>query len=62
MGLTNDIEKFLLNRIKLAEEQYIEIGRNELAEQFKCAPSQINYVLSTRFTPYKGFYVEKRYI
>lgn len=60
MGLTNDIEKFLLNRIKLAEKQYIEIGRNELAEQFKCAPSQINYVLSTRFTPYKGFYVESR--
>jgi len=60
MGLTNDIEKFLLNRIKLAEKQYIEIGRNELAEQFQCAPSQINYVLSTRFTPYKGFYVESR--
>ncbi|EHR35853.1 CtsR family transcriptional regulator [Helcococcus kunzii] len=60
MGLTNDIENFLLNRIKLAEKQYIEIGRNELAEQFQCAPSQINYVLSTRFTPYKGYYVESR--
>ncbi|MFL8906872.1 CtsR family transcriptional regulator [Helcococcus kunzii] len=60
MGLTNDIENFLLNRIKLTEKQYIEIGRNELAEQFQCAPSQINYVLSTRFTPYKGYYVESR--
>lgn len=60
MGLTNDIEKFLLDRIELAESQFIEIGRNELAERFKCAPSQINYVLSTRFTPYKGFYVESR--
>lgn len=60
MGLTNDIEKFLLNRIELAEKKYIEIGRNELAEYFECAPSQINYVLSTRFTPYKGYYVESR--
>lgn len=60
MGLTNDIENFLLNQIKLAEKEYIEIGRNELAEQFQCAPSQINYVLSTRFTPYKGYYVESR--
>lgn len=60
MGLTNDIEKFLLNRIEVSKKQYIEIGRNELAEYFKCAPSQINYVLSTRFTPYKGYYVESR--
>jgi transcriptional regulator CtsR len=31
-----------------------------LAEQFGCAPSQINYVLTTRFTPYKGYYIESR--
>lgn len=60
MGLTSDIEKFLLERMKLEKREYIEIGRNDLAEQFNCAPSQINYVLTTRFTPYQGYYVESR--
>lgn len=41
-------------------EGTIEIGRNDLAEYFGCAPSQINYVLSTRFTPYKGYYIESK--
>lgn len=60
MGLTSEIEKFLLERMEIEEKQYIEIGRNDLAEKFNCAPSQINYVLTTRFTPYQGFYVESR--
>lgn len=60
MGLTSDIEKFLLERMKLEKQEYIEIGRNDLAEKFNCAPSQINYVLTTRFTPYQGYYVESR--
>lgn len=60
MGLTSDIEKFLLRRMELEKKKYIEIGRNDLAERFNCAPSQINYVLTTRFTPYQGFYVESR--
>ena len=60
MGLTSDIEKFLLERMRLEKREYIEIGRNDLAEQFNCAPSQINYVLTTRFTPYQGYYVESR--
>ena len=34
--------------------------RNELAQQFRCAPSQINYVLTTRFTADKGYYIESR--
>jgi transcriptional regulator of stress and heat shock response len=38
----------------------IEIQRNELANQFKCVPSQINYVIGTRFTAEKGYYVESR--
>jgi len=37
-----------------------EIQRNELANQFNCVPSQINYVLDTRFTTEKGYYVESR--
>ena len=42
------------------EEDSIEIQRNELAEQFKCVPSQINYVIATRFKPSQGYYVESR--
>ncbi|MGF0040595.1 CtsR family transcriptional regulator [Peptoniphilaceae bacterium SGI.131] len=60
MGLTSEIEKFLLDMLNYEEKQFIEIGRNDLAERFHCAPSQINYVLATRFTPYQGYYVESR--
>ncbi len=38
----------------------IEIQRNELANQFNCVPSQINYVIDTRFTSDKGYFVESR--
>jgi transcriptional regulator of stress and heat shock response len=38
----------------------IEIQRNELASHFKCVPSQINYVIDTRFTTDRGYYVESR--
>jgi len=38
----------------------IELQRVDLAERFGCAPSQINYVLVTRFTPARGFMVESR--
>ncbi|WP_425538209.1 CtsR family transcriptional regulator [Microaceticoccus formicicus] len=58
-GLTNHIERFLKELLE-ESEGIIEIGRNDLAEQFGCAPSQINYVLSTRFTPYKGYFIESR--
>lgn len=59
-GLTNEIEQFLLEMIRRSSNGVLEIGRNELADRFSCAPSQINYVLSTRFTPYKGYYIESR--
>ncbi|MDO5689344.1 MAG: CtsR family transcriptional regulator [Tissierellia bacterium] len=58
-GLTNHIERFLKSLLE-ESEGHIEIRRNELAEHFGCAPSQINYVLSTRFTPYKGYFIESR--
>jgi transcriptional regulator CtsR len=38
----------------------IEIQRNELANYFNCVPSQINYVIDTRFTTERGYYVESR--
>ena len=42
------------------DDDYIEIQRNDLAEHFKCVPSQINYVISTRFKPDQGYYVESK--
>lgn len=59
-GLTGRIEQFLLDLFDQESAGEIQIGRNDLADQFDCAPSQINYVLSTRFTPYNGYYIESR--
>ena len=54
MRLSDTIESFI--KQMLQEEQYeVELKRNELAEYFHCAPSQINYVLATRFTPDHGY-------
>lgn len=50
------IEQFILNT--LAGEQFIELSRNDLAKFFDCAPSQINYVLNTRFTLNDGYVIE----
>lgn len=59
-GLTNIIERFLKELLEQTDNGIIEIQRNELAEEFECAPSQINYVLTTRFTPYMGYYIESK--
>ncbi len=56
--LTDDIEAYLLRRVSQGES--LEMQRADLAERFNCAPSQINYVLVTRFTPARGFLVESR--
>ena len=53
------IEVFIKNMIKEADG-IIEIQRNELANKFNCVPSQINYVIDTRFTVERGYYVESR--
>lgn len=57
--LSDIIESFLKTLIN-EEEGAVEIQRNELANKFNCVPSQINYVISTRFTTDKGYYVESR--
>lgn len=59
-GLSNIIEEFIKDLFQSTEDGIVEIQRNELAEYFDCAPSQINYVLTTRFTPYMGYYVESK--
>ena len=58
--LSDIIEKFIKSMLKDTEDGIIEIQRNELAEHFDCAPSQINYVLTTRFTSDRGYYIESR--
>lgn len=58
MRMSDIIEEFIKELFE--EEDSIEIQRNELAEQFKCVPSQINYVIATRFKPSQGYYVESR--
>lgn len=57
-NLTDAIERYL--RQLLSEREPLEVQRRELALLFRCAPSQINYVLETRFTPARGYLVESR--
>ena len=54
------IELHIKALLKDSPSDYVELQRNELASQFKCVPSQINYVLSTRFTTDNGYVVESR--
>lgn len=58
MRMSDIIEEFIKELFE--ENQTIEIQRNELAEQFNCVPSQINYVIATRFKPSQGYYVESK--
>lgn len=58
-NLADIIESLILS--KLADEEHVTVlKRNELADELACAPSQISYVLSTRFTVARGFIVESR--
>lgn len=59
MRLSDSIEQFIKTMLT-QEMTEVELKRNELAEYFGCAPSQINYVLSTRFTPDHGYIIESR--
>ena len=52
------IEEFIKDLFD--DDDKIEIQRNDLAEKFNCVPSQINYVISTRFKPTQGYYVESK--
>lgn len=59
MRLSDAIEAFI--KAMLEEDQSeVELKRNELAAYFHCAPSQINYVLSTRFTPDHGYAISSQ--
>lgn len=58
MNMSNEIADMLLSMLE--ETGRAEIRRNEMAEKLGCVPSQINYVISSRFTPERGYTVESQ--
>ncbi|MFR3920206.1 MAG: CtsR family transcriptional regulator [Clostridia bacterium] len=58
MRISDVIEEFIKDMFESGDS--IDIQRNELAEKFNCVPSQINYVIATRFKPNQGYYVESQ--
>lgn len=58
MSMSNIIANMILEM--LSDDGETEIQRNELAQTLGCVPSQINYVISSRFTPEQGYIVESR--
>lgn len=60
MAKLSDLIETFIKELMSETDGHIEIQRNELANQFNCVPSQINYVIDTRFTTDRGYYVESR--
>ena len=60
MGISDLIASFLQEGLEMSESGVLEVQRNDLAQRFNCVPSQINYVMSTRFSPERGYIVESR--
>jgi len=60
MARMSDIIEAFLKQMINETNGTIEIQRNELANYFNCVPSQINYVIDTRFTTERGYYVESK--
>ncbi len=58
--LANRIEEYLKRLLTLSNAGHIDIRRKELSHKFQCVPSQVNYVLATRFTLEKGYLVESK--
>jgi len=59
-NITDIIERYLKQVLRSEGQNMIEIKRSEIADQFKCVPSQINYVINTRFTEEKGYLIESK--
>ena len=60
MGISDLIASFLQESLEETDGGVLEVQRNDLAQRFNCVPSQINYVMSTRFSPERGYIVESR--
>ena len=59
MTISDLIEQMLIEMLSSSDGS-VEIRRNILADQLNCVPSQINYVIKTRFTPERGYSIESR--
>ncbi|MDF2947669.1 MAG: Transcriptional regulator CtsR [Bacillales bacterium] len=59
-NITEIIEEYLKEIINQSYGNTIEIKRSEIADRFQCVPSQINYVINTRFTFERGYIVESK--
>ena len=59
MAISDMIAGFIMDALS-SQEGVAELQRSELAQKFNCVPSQINYVISTRFSPERGYIVESR--
>ncbi|KSU78407.1 CtsR family transcriptional regulator [Fictibacillus enclensis] len=59
-NISDIIEEYLKQVLAGSNDKFIEIKRTDIAEKFQCVPSQINYVINTRFTVEKGFVVESK--
>ena len=57
-NISDVIESFILSTMGSSDD--INLSRNELADYFNCAPSQINYVLTTRFNLNRGYVTESQ--
>ncbi len=60
MSISDIIEQYLKKIVHANEEKVVVIKRSEIADQFQCVPSQINYVINTRFTLEKGYIIESK--
>ena len=60
MGISDLIAGFLQSCLDETGDGVLEVQRGELAQRFNCVPSQINYVMTTRFPPERGYIVESR--
>ncbi|WP_066399683.1 CtsR family transcriptional regulator [Cytobacillus eiseniae] len=59
-NISDIIENYLKQVLEMSERELVEIKRSEIADKFQCVPSQINYVINTRFTIEKGYMVESK--
>ncbi|MBS4175743.1 CtsR family transcriptional regulator [Bacillus sp. FJAT-49736] len=59
-NISDIIENYLKKVLEMNGSEIVEIKRSEIADKFQCVPSQINYVINTRFTIEKGYVVESK--
>ncbi len=59
-NISDLIEHYLKHVLEMSEKEIVEIKRSEIADRFQCVPSQINYVINTRFTIENGYVVESK--